>query len=266
MDLNKRRRDCKIPEKIISAIGQLEITPDKDTNLKRALSLVKRAIQLKADLIVLPEVMNTGFYPENYLNTGSIEEELNSILRLSERRDIIIVAGVAEKDGERLYNSVAIIYRGEIIDKYRKILLFKLTSEHKYFHPGKELKVVETPIGKFGILVCYEIRFPEISRKLIKMGAEVLIIPAEFPKERIEHWRLLLKARAVENLCYVIGANCVGGNLNYPGNSMIVDPLGNVICEAGNVQEILVGVIDYRNLREIRMKYPFLNDLRDGFY
>jgi predicted amidohydrolase len=247
---------------MIVAIGQLRITPDRDVNLMKALSLVKRAIQVRADVIVLPEVMNTGFFPENYALAGSAEEELDLILKLSERRDIVIVAGIAEREAGHLYNSVAVVYRGEIIDKYRKILPFVLTDEVRHFKPGNELKVVETPSGKIGLMVCYEIRFPEIARKLVKMGADFLAVPAEFPKERIEHWRLLLRARALENLCYVVGANCVEGDLGYPGHSMIVDPLGDVVVEAGGLQEVIMGEISLEEQDRIRKRLPFLDDMK----
>ncbi len=247
---------------MIVAVGQLRVTPDRDVNLMKALSLIKRAIQVRADVIVLPEVMNTGFFPENYALVGSAEEELDLILKLSERKDIVIVAGIAEKESEQLYNSVVVVYRGEVLDKYRKILPFILTDEVKHFRPGKELKVVETPAGRIGLMVCYEIRFPEIARKLVRMGADFLAVPAEFPRERIEHWRLLLRARALENLCYVVGANCVEGDLGYPGHSMIVDPLGDIVVEAGELQEVIMGEISLEEQDRIRKKLPFLDDAR----
>ena len=247
---------------MIVAIGQQRIVEDADVNKMKALSLVKRAIQHEAKIVVLPEASNTGLFPENFAKAKSLEEELDLILKLSERKDILIIAGVVEKSEGKLFNSVALIYRGEVVGKYSKILLFPLNEERKYLSAGRELKVFETDFGKIGILICYEIRFPELARKLMKMGAEIIAVPAEFPAERIEHWRTLLKARAIENQLYVLGANCVSPDGFYGGNSMIIDPMGNVVNEAGNLQEIIIGEINLEEVRKVREEYPFLKDLK----
>lgn len=245
------------------ALAQLRISPDKDVNIMKALSLVKRSLQVEANLVVLPEVFNTGFFPHNYELVEDLEKELEFILKLSQQKDIVIVGGVAEKENDKLYNTAIVIHQGKIIGKYRKTHLFPLTSEKEYFTPGNELKVFDTPVGKMGIMICYEIRFPEIARKLTKMGAEMLIAIAEFPPQRIEHWIALLKARAIENQIYVIGVNCVEGDMKYPGKSILVDPLGNTIVEAGNLQEVIMADIDLSMVEEVRKKFPFLNDLRE---
>ncbi len=250
-------------EKIRIALAQQRILPDREVNIMKGMSLIKRALQVRADLVILPEVFNTGFYTHNYANVEPLEEELELVLKLSASKDILIIAGVAEKDGEDLYNSAVIIHRGEIIGKYRKTHLFPLTNEKKHFKPGNKLEVFDTPLGKIGILICYELRFPELFRKLIKMGAELIAIPAEFPKERIEHWRVLLQARAIDNQVFVAGVNCVEGDLDYGGHSMLVDPMGTVLIEGGDYQEVMMSDVRLKELYEVREKYPFLNDLRE---
>jgi len=248
---------------MIAAIGQLRILPDRRVNLMKALSLIKRAIQLRASIVVLPELINTGFHPENYREVEPLEEELSMILRLSERKDITIVGTVAEKVEGKLYNTAVVIHRGKIVGKYRKTHLFPLLKEEReYFSTGDELVVVDSPLGRLGLMVCYEIRFPEIARYLVHKGAEMLVVPAEFPEARIDHWRVLLRARAIENQCYVLGANCAEGIDRYPGRSMIVDPWGNVLVEAGNRQEIIMAEIDLDEVRKVRKEYPFLKDVR----
>lgn len=246
---------------IVVACGQQRIVRDVETNKSKALSLVKRAIQVNARIVVLPEASNTGLFPENYENVGSAEEELDAILKLSGRRDILVIAGVVEREGGKLYNSVCLVHRGEIVGKYRKILPFPLTDERKHFTPGNELKVFETPYGRIGVLVCYEVRFPEMARKLVKMGAEILVIPAEFPAKRIEHWKTLIRARAIENQVFVLATNCVDPEKNYIGQSAIIDPYGNVLNEAGDLQELIFARIDLSKVEECRRKYPFLEDL-----
>lgn len=250
-------------DKIRIALAQQRILPDREVNLMKGTSLIKRAIQVKANIVILPEVFNTGFYKQNLEKVEPLEEELSLLLKLSEQREIMIVAGVAERDGDELYNSAVIIQNGEIVGKYRKTHLFPLTEERRLFKPGNKLEVFETNFGKLGILICYEIRFPELFRKLIKMGAEIIAIPAEFPKERIEHWRVLLQARAIENQIFVAGVNCVEGDLNYGGHSMLVDPMGSILVEASELQEVAMSDIRLSEVYEVRESYPFLKDLRE---
>ncbi len=251
-------------DRVRVVIAQQRILPDREVNIMKGLSLVKRAIQVKADLVVLPEVFNTGFYTHNYEEVeDKLEDEIELLLKLSETRDMVIVAGVAEKSGGNLYNSAVVIHRGNVLGVYRKTHLFPLTSERKHFKPGNRLEVFDTPVGKVGILICYEIRFPELARKLMKMGAEIIAVPAEFPKERIAHWRVLLQARAIENQLFVVGANCVEGDLEYGGHSMLVDPEGNVLVEGGEYQEAMMSDINLCDVEEVRKKYPFLKDLRE---
>jgi predicted amidohydrolase len=188
-----------------------------------------------------------------------LNEELEVILRLSREREIVIVAGVAEKS-EGFYNSAVVVHRGEIIGIYRKNLLFPLTREKELFKPGDKLEVFDTPLGKLGIILCYEVRFPELAKRLMKKGAEIIAVPAEFPKQRIEHWKTLLRARAIENQLFVAGVNCVGGDLDYGGNSMLIDPEGRILAEGGIYQEILMCDIDLNEVQKTREKLPFLKD------
>ncbi|MCS7121608.1 MAG: carbon-nitrogen family hydrolase [Archaeoglobaceae archaeon] len=239
-------------------VVQQKILPDRNKNITNSLNLVKKAIKLKADIVVLPEVHTTGFYHKNLERVEKLNNELKSLIELS--KDTLIVAGVAERDNY-LYNSAVLIWKGEIVGKYRKNILFPLSDEKKFFKAGNKLEVFETDFGRIGVIICYEIRFPELSRKLTKMGAEMIIVPAEFPKDRIEHWKTLIKARAIENQLFVIGANCVDGNMECGGRSMIVDPMGKVLAEAGELQEVVVSDVDLKEIEKVRKEFPFLKEL-----
>lgn len=241
------------------ALAQQKISPEREENLMKGLSLIKRALQVKADLVILPELFNTGFYERSLKSVKELNEELEVILRLSREREIVIVAGVAERS-EGFYNSAVVVHRGEIIGIYRKNLLFPLTREKELFKPGDKLEVFDTPLGKLGIIICYEVRFPELAKRLMKKGAEIIAVPAEFPKQRIEHWKTLLRARAIENQLFVAGVNCVGGDLDYGGNSMLIDPEGRILAEGGIYQEILMCDIDLNEVQKTREKLPFLKD------
>jgi len=247
------------------SIAQIEVLGDVSTNFEKIKNYVKSAAKQGVDLIVFPEVSNTGFFSENYGSVDEINDEIEDILNLSENLSkkencktdcgITIVMGVAEREGNKLYSSAVIINTGKILGTYRKSRIFPLTDEIKYFSPGSEsdIRVYNTPAGKIGLLICYEIRFPEISRSLTFQGAQCLAVPAQFPSERISHWTALLKARAIENQIFIFGANCAGF-----GCSMIIDPWGEVLAEAGVKEELITAKIDYIKLERIRETYPFL--------
>jgi len=233
---------------IVSAV-QLRTSKDIVANVKKAVKIIEST---NADLIVFPELFNTGYYPENYRKS-----DITPILKASENSGAVIVAGMAEVEGSDLYNTAFVIHRGRIIGKHRKTKLFPLTHEVETFKAGDSVEIIKTPIGDLGVMICYEIRFPEIARKLTKLGAKVIAVPAVFPKERIVHWKILLRARAIENQVYVIGANCI--NESCGGNSMIIDPLGRVLAEAGCEEETIISAkIDLNFVDEVRKKYPFL--------
>lgn len=238
---------------------QMDVTTNKQKNMNKALNYLKQAENDNVNLFVLPEVFNTGFNPQTYADIKELSEELSPILSLSSQaEDLVVVAGVAEKEGGKLYSSAVIIHGGEITGKYRKDHIFPLTDEIKYFSPGNnERAVYETPAGRLGPLVCYEVRFPLMSRELTSRGAQILVFPAQFPQARIYHWTALLKARAIENQLFVVGANCAGF-----GESMIIDPWGEVLAEAGTEEEAITAEIDVSEIEEVRKKYPFL-ELQD---
>ncbi len=232
----------------VSAV-QLETSKNVEDNVKKAVKVIESS---DADLIVFPELFNTGYYPENYGRS-----DITPVLKVSECSDAVIVAGAAEVDGGNLYNTAFVIHKGRIIGRHRKTKLFPLTHEVETFKAGNDVNIIKTPIGDLGITICYEVRFPEIARKLTKLGAKIIAVPAVFPKDRIEHWRILLKARAIENQVYVIGANCIDESCG--GNSMIVDPLGRVLAEAGCEETVISAEIDLSFVDEVRRRYPFLD-------
>jgi len=233
---------------IVSAV-QLRSSRNVEDNVQRAVSVIEST---SADLIIFPELFNTGYYQENYERS-----EVSPILKASERSKAVIVAGMAEIEGDDIYNTAFVIHKGRIIGKHRKTRLFPLTHEIEVFKAGNEIEVIETPICKLGIVICYELRFPEITSRLVRQGAKIIAVPAVFPRERIDHWRVLLRARAIENQVYIVGANCVGEFCG--GNSMIINPFGSVLAEAGFDEGIISAEIDLSFVDEVRRKFPFLD-------
>ena len=149
-----------------------------------------------------------------------------------------------------------------LITKYRKIHLF--FKERKYFSPGNELKFFDYKNFRIGLAICYDIRFPEMFRKLMKLGVNTFIISAAFPMKRSDHWETLLKARAIENQSYIIACNRIGKDEEeYAGTSMVIDPWGNVLVKASkDKEEILITEIDYNRIVKVRENFPILKDIR----
>jgi predicted amidohydrolase len=128
--------------------------------------------------------------------------------------------------------------------------------------------VAETSVGKIGVFICYDLRFPELARRLAVEGAEILVVPGEWPKPRQEHWRALLRARAIENQLFVIAANCCGfvGKLDFFGMSMIIDPKGELLAEAGYDPQNITAVIDFDEMNTWRQQIPCFNDRKPECY
>ncbi len=241
------------------ALLQIEVTPgDKKTNLKRAEKLIEPT---DAEIAILPEVFSTGFDYENLrvlaedLETG---ESFSFLRRHSENR--LIVGTVPEKREDKIYNTMAAFYNRRLIATYRKIHLFQ--REKKHFHPGERTAVFEYKKSKFGMAICYDIRFPELFRELVAKGAEVFLISSEFPAVRQEHYKILLRARAIENQCFVIACNAVGRDkyAEYSGGSLVISPWGEVLGEAGDKEELLEVEIDLGEVERIRKNFPVLED------
>jgi predicted amidohydrolase len=168
----------------------------------------------------------------------------------------------------RIYNTAYLIDRGELIGSYRKLHLFSTMGEDRFLSAGNASLVAETSIGRLGIAICYDLRFPELFRKLALEGAEIICLPAEWPKPRQQHWLTLLRARAIENQLFVVAANCCGiqGKLDFFGLSQIVSPLGNILAIAEAEDAELVAACDFSEMETCRNQIRTLTDRRDDIY
>lgn len=237
------------------------------------LQQVRQSLQsLAADgvqLVVLPEMWATGFaYKElNSLaeRTGELVAELAA---LSARYGMVIVGSLPEPHESKVYNTAYIIDGGDIKATYRKIHLFSLMQEDRSFDSGNSWVLAETSVGTLGVFICYDLRFPELARRLAVEGAEILVVPGEWPKPRQEHWRTLLRARAIENQLFVIAANCCGlvGKLDFFGMSMIIDPKGEPLAEAGYEPEAITATLDFAAMTAWRQQIPCFNDRKPECY
>lgn len=223
-----------------------------------------------ADLILLPEVWNIGWRCFDLYPEGSETLHGETISRMAEKARAVnayILAGsIVERAEDDLYNTAVLLDpKGEIIATYRKIHLVtrKGSEEVAAVKPGRDVVTVKTELGVIGIGMCYDLRFPELYRKMaVNYGAEIFLQPAAWPLVRVENWIELSHARANENQCYLISCNCAGFNrgVHYLGHSAIVDPQGVSIASGGLFQCIVKGEMDIEEVHKFRREAPHLKN------
>jgi len=196
---------------------------------------------------------------------------------LAKKERVNIVAGSiadkrpAKEEGEDapIYNSSYIIDReGQIVARYDKIHRFKLMSEEKYRAPGSGVMTFELDGISCGVIICYDLRFPELARKLALMGAKLLFVPAQWPKPREMHWKLLNIVRAIENQFYVVAVNRTGRykDEEYPGMSLVINPWGETLLECDDSIGAFSTVIDIDMIDHVRRHIPVFEDRRPELY
>ncbi|MCK5014593.1 MAG: carbon-nitrogen hydrolase family protein [Candidatus Omnitrophica bacterium] len=260
-----------------TAVIQLKSINNKEKNIKKALCLVKCAIARRAKFILLPEVFHFRGEIDPRKGFSDVSETIPgmstiALMDVAKKNKVAILAGsVCETiPGEKkVYNtSVLINARGEIAAKYRKVHLFDARvgalkiMESQYFKSGRKNAMATIGPWNIGLSICYDLRFPGFYRKYKQGKADILCVPSAFTKITGQaHWEILLRARAVENVCYVLAPNQIGkdgkGVVSY-GNSMIIDPWGKVLARAsGDQEEIIFADLDKRLIKERRRALGF---------
>jgi predicted amidohydrolase len=224
------------------------------------------ARRTNGDLIVLPELFaHCKDFKAGERIPGATSDAFAQLA--CDKRIYILMGSILEVDeyGRRFNSSVLIGRSGQILATYRKIHLFSYRSkERRSLVAGDRVVTVPTELGAIGLSICYDLRFPELFRALVGQGAEIIFCPAAWPHPRLDHWVTLNRARAIEGQCYFIGCNQVGRpvpTVELAGHSMITDPWGKVIAEAGDVETIIEAEIDVAVVRRIREEYAFLPDI-----
>ncbi|TRZ75551.1 MAG: amidohydrolase [Bacteroidetes bacterium] len=234
---------------------------DVEKNLAHFSSLVNE-IREPVDLVVLPEMFSTGFT----INTGKCAETMNGhsmhFLKETARKKNCMVVGSLLIGEETVFNNRLVCMSPDgTFQKYNKRHLFRLSEEYKVMHAGDKKIVVQKGDWHFLPLVCYDLRFPVWSKNTYRNGKheyDFLVYPSNWPQTRSYVWRSLLIARAMENQAYVIGVNRTGTDgygIHYSGNSMVVDPKGIIIAEAGDKEEILQATLSMEELNLYRESY-----------
>jgi len=245
-------------------------------NFERAAGFVAEAARRGSHLVVLPELWSTAYDLENAANYAAPVAQnadeagaFGDFARLARDNRVWLAGSLLEGRNGRHYNTTAIYSpEGELCADYSKIHLVPMLDEHLYLAGGEKRTLAETPWGKAGLAICYDLRFPELFRRYALDGARLMILPAEWPKVRQSHWRTLLRARAIENQCFVLACNRVGESkgVAFGGASAVIDPWGEALVEGGESEALLTVSFDPAFVDTVRQRIPIFKDRREEMY
>ena len=254
-------------KKIKVSLLQMNIIPgDPKANRENAVHLINQTSLQSADIVVLPEMWTTAFQLEGIANIcDKYGMPTNDIMSdIAKEKEINIVAGsYASLEEGKVFNTAYIFDRsGNNIAKYQKIHLFKLMEEHKYIESGPSHCVFMLEGIKCGIIICYDLRFPELARKLALEGIKLLFVPAQWPAARLDHWITLLKARAIENQIFVAAVNRAGEHprSEFQGGSMVINPWGEIIAQGDYKEQIISAELDFSLIDQAKTNIDILGD------
>jgi omega-amidase len=245
---------------------------EPEKNFLAVKKYLEEAANADADVIVFPEMWNTGYALDQL---GRLADENGTKTRqllsdLAKKYQVNIVGGsVATKKEDKHYNTMYVADRtGTIIADYDKAHLFKLMDEHLFVDAGKKVNLFDLDGVNCGGIICYDLRFPEWTRVHTLGGAKIMFIPAEWPSQRIDHWQLLLQARAIENQCYIVAVNRVGVDPNneFNGHSMVIAPWGELLISNQTSEGIFYTDIDLEEVDLVRKTIPVFQDRRTDLY
>jgi predicted amidohydrolase len=238
---------------------------DRPTNHAKTPQLIADAHPQPGSLIILPEMFSTGFsmnLPVTAEEEGGATEQF--LREIAAEYQSCVIGGLVTPaaSGRGMNQALAIAPDGRILARYTKNHPFSMGGEEKVHVAGTSVSLFEWQGLKIAPLICYDLRFPELARSAVRAGAEVLIYIAAWPVKRIQHWITLLQARAIENLCYVIGVNRCGTDpqFTYSGRSLVVDPHGIIIADAAEQERVVSAQLDPNVVRNWRSQFPALKD------
>ena len=262
------------------AICQLRTELDRSETMDKAARMLREAASKGAELAVLPEMFNCPYAGKYFRDFAALgHEETVEALSAWARENRIWLAGgsVPEREGEKLYNTCFVFDdRGELRARHRKIHLFDIDApgmrfrESNTFTPGQEITVFDTPWGKMGAAICFDVRFPELFRAMARRGARLILLPAQFNMTTGPvHWESTLRIRAVDNEVFLAAASAAryeGFSYECWGHSLVSDPWGTLIAAADEKEQILYADIDFARVEEVRRQLPTFLHLREDVY
>ncbi len=249
----------------IHALQLDSVWEDKMANFVKVRRLLQSQPPVPGALLILPEMFGTGFSCDLEKTMEPVEGETTAFLaELASDYDCAVLGGLVTRgaDERGLNQSLVMAPDGRELARYTKIQPFSLGGETEVHEQGTAAVVFKWEGLTIAPLICYDLRFPELARQAVGLGAEVLVYIAAWPVKRYQHWLTLLQARAVENQAYVLGVNRTGSDphFSYNGRSVLVDPHGIIIADAGEGERVLKAEMDPTMVRDWRAQFPALRD------
>lgn len=256
------------------ALGQFAVQKgDPPANWETVQRMTAEAARQGADVVVFPELWDGGYRLEeakafaNVLGEGLFAQ----LTDLAKKHDIHIIGSTFEMCNRGVANTASVISPDEgLLASYQKIHLFPLMDEHLYLKPGDGPTQLDTMWGQTALAICYDLRFPELFRNYAVAGAKITFLPSEWPHPRLEHFRTLVRARAIENQMFMVTCNRVGVDddtgTHFCGHSMVVDPWGEIVIELGEGEGVYTVEIDLDLVDDVRQRIPILKDRRPEHY
>lgn len=258
---------------LVTTIQTNLVWEDKAANLQQLEEKIN-AIEERTEIVVLPEMFSTGFTMQPQLFAESMEGETIEWMRnIAAEKRIVLTGSIIIEENQRYYNRLIWMLPNGDLGFYNKRHLFAYAGEQQHYTAGNKRLIASVKGWKINLQVCYDLRFPVWSRNTITEPAstsqpglpeyDVLIFVANWPERRNHAWKTLLCARAIENQCYVVGVNRIGrdgNNINHSGNSLVIDPLGEVLYHHADEEDIFTIALEKERLDEVRTKFPFWKD------
>lgn len=251
------------------ALAQTDVYwEDKERNKDKFIKFIEEAKSKHADIVIFPEMTLTGFSQKvNKIGEENCET-IEWFKEQSVKHCIYTCFGHVEGNKDKGKNNLSIVSpKGELITTYTKLHPFSYSGEDAFYNKGEGLAVFNINEVKTSAFICYDLRFPEIFQ-IASKKAELIIVIANWPESRRDAWITLLRARAIENQCFIAGVNRVGigDGIKYSGDSMVVDPKGNILVSSQEKEELLVCDINTEDVKKFREKFPYKKDRREELY
>lgn len=266
--------------KLRIALCQIRTELELDVTLSKAADMVRQAAEGGAKIVCLPEMFSCPYsrqYFRDFASRGHVKVYAAMSDWARENHIMLVGGSVPELDGDKLYNTCFVFdAEGALVARHRKVHLFDIDmpgmrfSEPRTFTPGDSVTVFDTPYGKMGCAVCFDVRFPELFRAMSQRGAGVIFLPAQFnQKTGPMHWELALRSRAVDNQVFIVGAAAAkyeGFSYECWGHSAVADPGGTIIASCDETEQILFADLDLQRVQGVRNELPIMKSLRSDVY
>jgi predicted amidohydrolase len=257
----------------IAVIQHVTAWEDRDANFNKVTHLLDSVQSQQPELVCVPEMFSTGI-SKNVERVVEPSEgpTFQFLQRLARERSMWVHGTYAEAapgESERSFNtSIVFDRRGRVVSRYHKVHPFRYGGEDKLYVAGSTLPVFGLNEFQACTPICYDLRFPELFRRAMREGCNLYIVPANWPTVRVQHWRSLAVARAIENLSWVVAINRCGegGGLTYPGSSLVINPLGEIVLDLDEREQIGLADIDLDAATAARERFGFLHDVRGDLF